>query len=164
MLMNMNLGRKIKPKVNLILTSTDANGNVVGLIPDSRYNSGDTLISAVDYNACGFIPFEFGDVLHFENMDFGSYSNGACYLRWYISKTSSCFQDKSPSSFINSNRPSEETYRGVRFLFTYDANGNLATMSAEKTASYSQSDDIHFIRMGWRIRSGCSGKEIIWKE
>ena len=165
MLMNMNTGRVVVPKINLIPTSIDANGNIVGLIENKRYNSGDNLVDGTGYIACGFIPYEFGETLHFENISFGEYADGACYLRWYLSMTGSAIYSVSPYTLsTQSSHPAEITALGVTFHFTYDDSGNMITMMCEKLPAYAKTDDIHYIRMAWALHNNVSGTEKIWKE
>lgn len=90
---------------NQILTSTDAEGNIVGLLKNKRYNSSDTLVDSDIHDACGFIPVKANDVIRFKNMGFGSIADGACYLRLYSSDKQTRMVETTPYTLKNKGFP-----------------------------------------------------------
>ncbi len=75
---------------NQIPISTDADGNVVGLIENYRYNSSDALTAQSGTNATGFIPIKAGDTIRFKNIQFrnetiNNITSGTYYIRLYDS-------------------------------------------------------------------------------
>ena len=79
-------GGTSKPSyTNQIPLSTDADGNVVGLIKDHRYGSSDTLSAVDGVDSIGYIPVKFGDTIRFKNIMFNPSMdyNGSIYIRVY---------------------------------------------------------------------------------
>ena len=110
---------------NQIPISTDADGNVVGLIENYRYNSSDTLTVQYGTNATGFIPIKVGDTIRFENMQFrnetiNNITAGTYYIRLY---------DSSYTLMLSANASNfSAQYGGHGYSYETDETGNLSKL------------------------------------
>lgn len=131
---------------NMILTSTDADGNVVGLIENMRYNSSDILVESTSVkqgieksiNACGFIAVKAGDVIRFKNMLFGNPASSTYYIRLYDTDKTELYKVH-PSTIKTDGYPTTNTFMDN---IIYDSDNNITQFTVKK-------DTICFLRMAW---------------
>ena len=120
---------------NQIAISTDADGNIVGLIKDHRYNSSDTLVELAGTDAIGFIPIKKGDVIRLENIIFrnetvNNVTPGSYYIRLY--KNGHVLHTAISGATLNS-------YSGSSFAeIIIDKNGDLKSfvVGGDSTIAY----------------------------
>ena len=124
---------------NQILTSTDAEGNIVGLLKNKRYNSSDTLVDSDIHDACGFIPVKVNDVVRFKNMGFGSIADGSCYLRLYSSDKKTKRAETTPYALNHGGFPTETNTKILNIK--YD-NNNVIEFTVGSGCNY--------LRIAWR--------------
>ena len=124
---------------NQILTSTDAEGNIVGLLKNKRYNSSDTLVDSDMHDACGFIPVKENDVVRFKNMGFGSIADGGCYLRLYSSDKKTKRAETTPYSLNHGGFPTETATKILNIK--YDNNNVI---------EFTVGSSCYYLRIAWR--------------
>ena len=124
---------------NQILTSTDAEGNIVGLLKNKRYNSSDTLVDSDIHDACGFIPVKENDVVRFKNMGFGSIADGSCYLRLYSSDKQTKRAETNPYSLNHGGFPTEAATKILNIK--YDNNDVI---------EFTVGSSCNYLRIAWR--------------
>lgn len=125
---------------NQILTSTDAEGNIVGLLKNKRYSSADKLVDSDIHDACGFIPVKENDVVRFKNMGFGSISEDSCHLRLYSSDKQTILGATSPYSLNKAGFPTETPTKILNIK--YDNNNNVIEFTVGSSCYY--------LRVAWR--------------
>lgn len=139
--------------VNQILTSTDASGNVVGLIKDKRYNSSDALVDASGIDACGFISIKTGDVVRFKNLSFGASGRADYYLRFY-DENDNKLGVATPYDLKNSNYPTSMGGSSERiYNIQYDANHDIIQFTVGTTTSIGAFTKM---RMSWTSIPGAT--------
>lgn len=133
---------------NQIPISIDQNGNIVGIIKGTRYNSSDTLVNESTCSSTGFIPVSVGAVLNFKNIHFNGSSSaidpGAYYIRLYDSS----FGNIGTISALNLLTPENAVVANNGFINIgfYD-NGDMRTITI--AGSTSTSADISYMRMSF---------------
>lgn len=127
---------KEKSYTNRILRSTDADGNVVGLLEGKRYNSSDILTDQEGANATGFMPVKPGDTVRLRNIQFrneaiNGVTSGSIYLRFYDSY----------KKLIGSTAAySDDTYHYFASDHELDAKGNLIRFVLANNAQYAAAE------------------------
>lgn len=133
---------------NQILTSTDADGNIVGLLKNKRYNSSDVLVDSTSIrqgieksiDACGFIPIKYGDIIRFKNILFGNPASSSYYIRIYDSNKNIIDGYSFHPSTIKASGYPTNWYRLTNIK--YDMDNNIVEFTNEK-------DTACFLRMAW---------------